>query len=304
MTDAYLPLPPTARPLYEGGPDISPMAWGMWRFHGLTTPDARTLIDSALEAGITLFDTADIYGFNGTDRFGESEELLGRVLKDDPSLRSKLVLASKGGIIPGVPYDSSAEYLGTALDASLRRMGGDHIDLWQVHRPDVLTHPEELARTLENMVKSGKVGAIGVSNFTQPQIAALRAAIDIPITSSQPEYSPLHLDPFHDGQFDVAMQHGTHILAWSPLGGGRIANPQDASERMVANKLDEVAEAYGVSRTMAAFSWITAHPAHPIPIIGSQTASRIAEAADFAKIRWTRANWYSVLEASMGESLP
>jgi predicted oxidoreductase len=94
------------------------------------------------------------------------------------------------------------------------------------------------------------------------------------------------------------------VLAWSPLGGGRIAEPTNAREQAVAAALDVVAAAHDVSRTSAALSWIMAHPARPIPIVGSQRAERIAEAADAFKVRWTRAQWYAVLVASRGENLP
>lgn len=304
MTQHPLPCPPASRELFPGGPIISAAAWGMWRFHGHTLDNARALVDAALEAGITLFDTADIYGFNGTDGFGDAESLLGEVLKQAPHLRERMVLATKGGIIPGVPYDSSCAYLRRALDASLERLGVDHVDLWQIHRPDILTGPDELARTLEEMVSSGKVGAIGVSNFTRPQMSALRRALSIPIVSTQPEFSPLHLGPMLNGEFDDAMQHNVTVLAWSPLGGGRIATPTGERENAVAAKLDSVAQTFSVSRAIAAFSWVASHPAHPIPIIGSQNTRRIGELANIGKVRWTRQDWYEIQQASMGQKLP
>lgn len=160
-----LPLPPETRLLGEGSPQVSAVAWGMWRFAGTSVAEATRLVESALDAGITLFDTADIYGVDGPD-WGFSENLLGQVFAANPGLRDRPVLATKGGIGMGVPYDSSPAYLASAIVASLTRLQVDHVELWQVHRPDVLTHPEELARTLEDAVHSGKVGAVGVSNFT------------------------------------------------------------------------------------------------------------------------------------------
>ena len=94
------------------------------------------------------------------------------------------------------------------------------------------------------------------------------------------------------------------VLAWSPLGGGRIAAPTNAREEAVAAALDAVAGEFGVSRTAAAYAWVMAHPARAIPIVGSQNAARIAEAADAFKVRWTRARWYEVLVAARGEKLP
>lgn len=304
MTDQSLLPAPAPRRLGPDGPMVSPMAWGMWRFTGDDVTAAQSLVEAAFEAGITLFDTADIYGFNGASGFGDAEALLGRVFKAAPHLRGKMVLATKGGIMPPTPYDQSRDYLMRALDASLSRMGVDHVELWQVHRPDILTHPENLARTLEEMLKSGKVGAVGVSNFTQAHIAALQSYLTIPLVSTQPEFSPLHLEPITAGLLDQAMATRMAVLAWSPLGGGRIATPGTDREKAVAEALDKVATAQGVSRTVAAYSWIMAHPAGAIPIIGSQQVARIQEAAAALNVRWTRQDWYDVLVASRGEKLP
>lgn len=305
MTDQrYLPAPPASRTLGPKGKAVSPIAWGMWRFKGDDVTHAQSLVEAALAAGITLFDTADIYGPDNGEAFGAAEALLGRVFAASPALRQSMVLASKGGIIIGVPYDSSGEYIGAAIDASLKRLGVDHLDLWQIHRPDILTHPQEMARALENAVTAGKIGAVGVSNFTTSQTTALAHFLTIPLASVQPELSALSLSAIEDGSLDQAIVLGAAVLAWSPLGGGRIAFPTSKRELDVAEALDEVAKAQGVSRTAAAYSWIMAHPAGAIPIIGSQQADRIAEAADALKVRWTRAAWYQVLVAARQEALP
>lgn len=299
-----LPAPPTSRRLGPAGPAISPIAWGMWRFKGEDVAHAQSLVEAALAAGITLFDTADIYGPDNGEVFGAAEALLGRVFAAAPGLRGKMVLASKGGIIIGVPYDSSAAYITAAIDASLNRLGVEHLDLWQIHRPDVLTHPQEMARALDDAIKAGKIGAVGVSNFTTAQTAALAHFLDAPLASIQPELSALCIDPIADGSLDQAMTLGASVLAWSPLGGGRIAFPTSKRELDVVEALDSVAKAQGVSRSAAAYSWIMAHPSGAIPIVGSQQVERIAEAADALKIRWSRADWYSVLVASRQEPLP
>ncbi len=302
MTDIRLCSAP--RPLGRSGLTVSPIAWGMWRFAGVGADRGRHLIDAALDAGITLFDTADIYGFNGSSGFGDAETLLGEILAAAPGMRDRMVIATKGGIQPGVPYDSSRGYLMAALDASLRRLRVDHIDLYQIHRPDILTHPQEVARTLEDMVASGKVRAIGVSNYTLAQTQALLALLTVPLASHQPEFSPLHLEPVENGLFDVAMAHDVAMLAWSPLAGGRIATTPDDRSARVATALDAVATAHGVSRAAATYSWIMAHPSHPIPIVGSQKIERVAELADAYKVVWSRKAWYDVLVASRGERLP
>jgi predicted oxidoreductase len=300
----YLPFSPDKRPLGKSGIEVSPIAWGMWRFAGQDVAAARRKVEAALAAGITLFDTADIYGPDNGEPFGAAEALLGRVFADARDLRDKMVLATKGGIVIGTPYDSSPAYLASAIDASLERLGVERIDLWQIHRPDILTHPQEVARALDDARTAGKVAAIGVSNFTVAQTAALQRFLSVPIASTQPEFSPLTLDPIRSGLLDQAMNDDMAVLAWSPLAGGRLAEPWDARSHEVASLLDRKAEEAGVGRSAAALSWIMAHPARPVPIVGTQRPERIAEIPQALKPRWTRAEWYAVLQASMGERLP
>ncbi len=301
MSDLH--VAPGPRPLGKSGLSVGPIAWGMWRFAGHSAAEGQLLVEAALDAGITLFDTADIYGFDGPG-FGEAELLLGRVLAGSPALRDRMVLATKGGITPPVPYDSSQRYLMKALDDSLRRMCVERIDLYQIHRPDILTHPHEVARALDDMVAGGKVTAVGVSNYTVDQTRTLASFLAAPLASTQPEFSPLAIEALGNGLLDQAMKHDVAVLAWSPLGGGRIADPKDARARAVADALDKKARAAGVSRTATACAWIMAHPARAIPIAGTQNPERIAALRDVFKVHWTRAEWYQVLVASRGEPLP
>ncbi|OYY79720.1 MAG: aldo/keto reductase [Sphingomonas sp. 28-62-20] len=295
---------PESRPLGKSGILVSPIAWGMWRFGHAGVAGGRALIEAVFDAGVTLFDTADIYGFDGFGGFGDAESLLGQILAEAPQLRGRMVLATKGGITPPVPYDSSAGYLTAALEASLRRMAVETVDLYQIHRPDILAHPHEVARALEDMVASGKVRAVGVSNYTLAQHRALAAFLSVPLASTQPEFSPLELGPIENGLLDLAMETDLAVLAWSPLGGGRIGAPADDRARAVGDALDVVATEAGVSRAAAAYGWIMAHPARVIPIVGTQNIARIAEIPDAYKCRWTRQLWYDVLVASRGEKLP
>lgn len=297
----HLPAP---APVDIAGHGVAPIAWGMWRFAGVDLAIARARIDAAFEAGVTLFDTADIYGFDAPGGFGSAETLLGEVFADAPGLREAMVLATKGGIIPGVPYDSSAPYMASAIDASLRRLRTDRVELWQIHRPDLLAHPQEVARALEEAHRAGKIGAIGVSNFTPAQTSALARFLPVPLVSHQSEFSPLHLAPLFDGLFDQSMEQGMAFLAWSPLGGGRLGNPADERGQAVAALLDAKAAEHGVSRAAATYSWVMAHPARPIPIVGTQKVERIREIPQAFIPRWTRAEWYAVLQIAMGERLP
>ncbi|OBX19608.1 aldo/keto reductase [Erythrobacter sp. QSSC1-22B] len=301
-----LPPPPATRSLGTSGIVVSSIAWGMWRFaeNGRTAADAAQLVHAALDAGITFLDTADIYGFDGEGGFGDAEALLGDVLAAEPGLRSRMVLSTKGGIIPPLPYDQSAIYLRKAIDASLTRLKVDSVDLWQIHRPDILIHPQEVARALDDAVASGKVRTLGVSNFTTQQTAALNHFLGHKLVSTQPEISPLRITCFENGELEQAMMLGLTPMAWSPLGGGRLAAPESARDKAVAGALDAVANAQSVSRTVAAYSWLMAHPAGIIPIIGSQNPERIAQGAQALAVRWTRQDWYAVLVAARGERLP
>ncbi|MCW1381405.1 aldo/keto reductase [Novosphingobium sp. KCTC 2891] len=303
---SLLPPPPASRPLGASGLAVSALAWGMWRLveEGLSAAETARLVHAALDAGINLMDTADIYGFDGKVGFGDAEALLGEVLAQEPALRDRMVLATKGGIMPPLPYDQSPGYLAQAIDASLRRLRTDRIDLWQIHRPDILAHPQEVARVLEEAVAAGKVRALGVSNFTIHQIAALQHFLTVPLASTQPEASALRIDVFENGELDQAMVLGLVPMAWSPLGGGRIVAPETPRERAVAAALDAVADAQGAARSVAALSWLMTHPAGIVPIVGSQRAERIAAAARACDVRWTRAEWYAVLVAAREAPLP
>ena len=137
--------------------------------------------------------------------FGEAESLLGEVLAVRPDLRDRMVLATKGGIRPGVPYDWSASYLRTACEDSLRRLGVDVIDLYQLHRPDVLTHPGEVAEVLTELRDRGLVRHLGLSNVTPSQFEMVQAHLDVELVTTQPEFSVWHSDPVRDGTFDQCL---------------------------------------------------------------------------------------------------
>jgi predicted oxidoreductase len=298
--------PFSLRPLGKTDIMVSGLGWGMWRFVGDDVGAAHKLVEAAFEAGINFFDTADIYGFQRPGvGFGDAEALLGKVFETDTSLRGKMVLASKGGIIPPMPYNSTTNYLVDACDASLRRLKTDVIDLWQIHRPDLLAHPQEMAAAFDKMRTSGKVRAFGVSNFTVTQTRALQAHLDFPLASYQPEFSPLAIDAMTDGTLDLALELGASVLAWSPLGGGRIAQPgDDPRAARVGAELDRVAASQGVSRSGVAYAWIMMHPSAPIPLVGTQNVERILETKDVAKVSLSRDDWYAILVASRGAPMP
>jgi aryl-alcohol dehydrogenase-like predicted oxidoreductase len=296
------------RPLGQTALQVGPIAYGLWRFVGSDVAAGRARIEAALAAGMNLIDVAAVYGLDwGGQAFGESEGLLGRVLAETPGLRARMVLATKFGIIPGIPYDSGAEAVIASCEASLKRLRTDVIDLFQVHRPDVLTHPEELAHALARLRKDGKIREIGVSNYTVPQTRALLRYLDRPLATLQPEFSAIAVEPSFDGVLDLAMEARMTPLAWSPLGGGRLADGVDAADpatRRVATRLDELARAHGTTRSAVALAFVMRHPSRPMPILGTQNPARIAAATDALKINLTRAEWYSLVVAARGVPMP
>ncbi|MEM9606960.1 MAG: aldo/keto reductase [Actinomycetota bacterium] len=292
------------RTLGEGGLQIGPLAFGCWRFTTSSVAEGRDLIETALDQGMNLIDTADVYGLDyGGEGFGYNEELLGKVLADAPELRGRMVLASKGGIIPPVPYDQSASYLRRACEASLQRLGVDVIDLYQIHRPDLFTHPAELAETLTALREEGKIREVGVSNFTVAQTDALAAHLPFPLASDQPEYSVVHLDPLRDGTLDRAMQRDVVPLAWSPLGGGRVATGEGLRPELLET-LDRLAEREGVDRATVAMAFVLAHPSAPVVLVGSQRPERLVAATAALGVRLDRNDCYDLIEASEGVPLP
>ena len=284
--------------------EIGPIGFGCWRFTSSSDSHNTALISTALDLGMNLIDTSDVYGLDwGGSGFGSCEEALGRVLAGKPSLRERMVLATKGGIIPGVPYDSSGAYLIAACEASLRRLGVDYVDLYQVHRPDMFTHPEEIAVAFASLRDRGLVSMFGVSNYTPSQTMALSAYVEEPLVSTQPEFSCATLAPLRDGTLDLCMEEGITPLAWSPLAGGRLATGHGLRPDLLS-VLDELAEREGVSRAAIAIAFVLAHPSKPIALVGTQQPQRLIDCATAVSIPLTRQDVYDIIQASDGAPLP
>lgn len=283
---------------------VGRLGFGCWRLVGRSDSHYLELLETALGLGMNLVDTADVYGLDwGGTAFGQAEENLGRVLAATPEMRDRMVLATKGGITPPTPYNSSASAITAACEASLSRLGTDVIDLYQIHRPDMFTHPGELAETLTTLRDQGKIREVGISNFTPQQHDALAAHLPFPLASNQPEYSAAELGALRDGTLDLCMRDGVVPLAWSPLAGGRLATGTDVRSELIAT-LDQLAEHYGTSRTAVALAFVLAHPSRPVALLGTQNPERLAEAAQAATIPLERADVYAIIEASEGVPLP
>lgn len=294
----------TPRRLGPDGPTIGALGYGTWRLTADDVSANQELIEAALAAGMNLIDTADVYGLDhGGTGFGQNEERLGQVLAAAPELRDQMVLATKGGIMPPLPYDSSPGYLTSAIDASLTRLGVERIDLWQIHRPDMFTHPAVVAKTLDGLIAEGKIAMVGVSNFTVDQYDALAAHLDAPIVSTQPEFSVAQLQPMRDGTMDRSMRDGVVPLAWSPLAGGRLFSGEGIRPELI-DTLDRLATREGVDRATLATAFVLAHPAQPVALLGTQTASRLTAAPAAFEVHLDRNDVYDLVAASEGQPLP
>jgi predicted oxidoreductase len=293
-----------ARALPAGLDAIGPLGFGCWRLTTSQTSQAQALIETALDLGMNLVDTADVYGLDyGGSGFGGNEEVLGKVLAVAPHLRDRMVLATKGGIMPPIPYDSSDGYLRSAVDASLQRLGVDVIDLYQIHRPDLFAHPVQVADTLGSLVSDGKIRAVGISNHTPAQHDALASHLEVPLATSQPEYSPAFLGPMRDGTFDLCMRDGVVPLAWSPLGGGRLMSGDGVQSALIAT-LDELAEREGVDRAALCYAFVLAHPSAPVALLGTQNPDRLRSATDALNVHLDRADLYRIVQDSEAVPLP
>ena len=289
------------------------LAYGCWRIAEPGT-DGRAAVLAAYEAGYTLFDGADIYGG------GKAEEVFGRVLREVPAMRERVLITSKCGVRPaGLPnpdspgrYDLSAQYIVHACEQSLKRLGVEVIDLYLLHRPDFLADPHEIAGAFVQLLDAGKVRYFGVSNFRPSLVSALQAACPLPLVVNQVEISLAKLDAFTDGTLDQCLERNLTPMAWSPLGAGllghgarRLLPAQKAYHPAgVVKVLDEVAHARGVSRTVIALAWLLKHPGRIMPIVGSTDPQRIQEAARADALELTRDEWYRLLLAARGEPLP
>jgi aryl-alcohol dehydrogenase-like predicted oxidoreductase len=287
------------RTLGRTGVQISTLALGAMNFGaiGRTTQDEATaLVNAALEAGINLVDTADVYSG------GESEEMLGRALagrRDDVVVATKASLPMGGG---RNRQGGSRRWLVTALDGSLRRLGVDHVDLYQIHRWDPTTSDEETLSALTDLQRAGKIRYFGSSTFPAHRIVQAQwAARDGRLgryATEQPGYSILQRG-VETHVLPVAEQYGLGVLAWSPLASGWLTGavragrqittsrstfmPQRFDIEVAANraKLDaveqlvKVAEQAGLTMIQLALGFVTAHPAVTSAIIGPRTPEHL-----------------------------
>lgn len=308
--------------LGESGLKCSRLAYGCWRVTGVIhhppideehEKKSHKSIQAAYEAGYTLFDLSDI------DSNGLVEEVFGRTVKSISGMRENIVVATKCGIREkGNPkksdpyrYDLSKNYIISACDASLKRIGIDCIDLYQLHQPDYLMEQEEIAEAFDILKQSGKVREFGVSNFNQEQLKHLQSACSMKLHCNQIEISLIHYSALDNGSLSYHQRHHITPLAWSPLAQGKLGskypvslrNPNHSQEQSIRDALTLLARNKNCSPTAVALAWLLRHPAGIVPIIGSTNPEHILDATKAVNIDLNREEWYQLITAAIKKPL-
>ena len=285
--------------------EFSRLIYGMWRLAEDSDTSAKHVeakIQACLDQGITTFDQADIYGGY------TAETVLGAALKANRSLAKKMEIVTKCDILVDAGrhsgtrvkhYDTSREHIHASVDASLSEMGIEHIDLLLVHRPDPFMDHHVTGAALDELVASGKVGSIGVSNFRPWDWELLQSAMKNQLVTNQIEISLKEIAPFTNGDLAFHQRHGHRLMAWSPLGGGDLMGGNSA----VATVMDRLAAQTGADRAAVAVAFLLAHPAGILPVLGTNNLSRIAMISDALKVRLDRQDWFELYEAALGREV-
>ncbi len=291
----------------QKGLKLSRIVYGLWRLgdDADTSPaHVQAKIEACLEQGITSFDEADIYGDY------ESESLLGAALAKAPKLKDRIEVITKCDIMlvsQKYPdrrvkhYDTSARHIGASVDASLKKMGIDRIDLLLIHRPDPFMDHHETGDALDRVVASGKVRAVGVSNFRPWDWSLLQSAMETRLITNQLELSLIAHEGFTNGDVAFLQERGLHPMAWSPLGGGSLfAN----SSKVLRDKLNSIGAEHGVDAAAVAVAWLLAHPSRILPVMGTNSLERIQKLSDATRVEIDRETWFELYTAAMGREVP
>ena len=285
--------------------DFSQIIYGMWRLADGEINDAKSVTDKinlCLDQGITTFDQADIYGDYS------AEALFGIALKEDKSLRNKIEIVTKCGIVapcgkyadvPVKYYDTSKKHIDASVNASLKNMNIDYIDMLLIHRPDPYMDHDETGQALDTLIKSGKIGAVGVSNFKPHDWELLQSSMVNKLHTNQIELSLQSIDAFSNGDVAFHQKNASPIMAWSPLGGGKLM----IESNQLTNKMDQIGSHYNVDRAAVAISFLLSHPANIIPIMGTNNIDRISRISDALKVKMDRITWFELYTAALGREV-
>ena len=291
----------------QKGLRLSRLVYGLWRVGDDADTSAahvQAKIEACLAQGITSFDLADIYGGY------TAEAIFGAALRAAPGLRDRMEIVTKCGIVAPVGrhaaarvkhYDTTAGHIRASVEASLRDLHTDRIDLLLIHRPDPLMDHVETGEALDALVASGKVAAVGVSNFRPWDLTLLQSAMETRLATNQIELSLLHTAPFVDGDLAFLQERGLAPMAWSPLAGGRPFAPE---HRALHDRLAEIGAAQGVDATAVAIAWLLRHPARILPVLGTNSLSRISRLSDALKLEIDRSTWFDLYTLATGREVP
>ena len=285
--------------------EFSRLIYGMWRLTEDGDTSAKHVeakIQTCLDQGITTFDQADIYGDY------TAETVMGAALKANRSLAKQIEIVTKCDILVDAGrhsgtrvkhYDTSRDHIHASVDASLKEMGVEHIDLLLIHRPDPFMDHHVTGAALDELVASGKVGSIGVSNFRPWDWDLLQSAMKNQLVTNQIEISLKEVAPFTNGDLAFHQQRGHRLMAWSPLGGGDLMGKNS----IVASVMSRLATQNGVDRSAVAVAFLLAHPAGILPVLGTNTLSRISTISDALKVKLDRQDWFELYEAALGREV-
>lgn len=288
------------------GLSFSRIVYGMWRIgdDADTSPrHVQAKIEACLEQGITTMDQADIYGGY------TAEAILGGGLREAPSLRDKIEIVTKCGIVAPAGrhsaarvkhYDTSAKHINESVEASLRDMNTDRIDLLLIHRPDPMLDPEETGEALDALVTSGKVKSVGVSNFRPWDFSLLQSNMTEELVTNQIEISLAETSPFTNGDLAYLQERDLPIMAWSPLGGGSLMG----KEGPLADALERIARENNVDTAAVAVAWLLAHPAKILPVMGTNNLARIATISKANEVVMDRQTWFELYTLANGREVP
>lgn len=200
-------------------------------------------------------------------------------------------------------YDTSAAHVTQSTETSLKLLGVDQIDLLLIHRPDPFMDAAETGAALDALVTSGKVRAVGVSNFRPHDWRLLQSAMDTPLITNQIEMSLAHLSPFTDGDLAFLQEHRIRPMAWSPLGGGDLMTGK-SGHGPLRTALAEMASAQGTEMSAVAVAWLLAHPAGILPVMGTNHLGRIGKLAAATKVEMSRTDWFRLYTLAQGHEVP
>lgn len=287
--------------------------------------EAAAAVQAALDAGITLFDHADIY------RSGKSEAVFGEVLAATPGLRDRIRLQTKCGIRLNerglqTHYDLSRDAILERVNGSLQRLRTEYVDILLLHRPDPLADPAELASAVGQLMAEGKVRQLGVSNMSGAQIEVLQDKLETRVVANQLEMSllkrawlesqvlvnhPEHLDySFPHGTVEYCTRNAVTLQAYGSLARGLYtgAEPESptSADSATAELVAELATQHGTSGEAILLGWLMKHPAGIAPVIGTINPDRIRACADAARVAaaLSRSDWYRLWVTARGSNIP